>query len=336
MMELAGIHWGIWGGFFAFVLVLLALDLGVFHRHAHEVKMKEALIWSAIWIGVAFAFNAALYHYWPVIQPNSAYTPSQAASSFLAGYLVEKALSVDNIFVFLIVFAYFKVPPMYQHRVLFWGIIGALVFRTLFIALGAVMLERFFWTMIIFGLFLIFTGIKMVVVKDKEMDPEKNPLVKLTKKFMNVTPDYHGQKFFVKIDGKKWATPLFVALMAIEFTDIVFAIDSIPAIFAITADPFIVLTSNVFAILGLRALFFALAGLMKMFHYLSYGLAAILVFVGGKMLYNYAEKVIVPEWSKFDVRLSLAIIATILTASIVASLMKPPKQNPHALPGGEA
>lgn len=324
MQELSGIPLWIWGSFFGLILGFLALDLGVFHRHAHEVKMKEALTWSAIWIGIACAFGAALYFYWPTIQPNSAYTPAQAAQSYFAGYLIEKALSVDNIFVFLLLFSYFKVPAMYQHRVLFWGIIGALVFRTIFIAAGAALLERFFWTMIIFGLFLIFTGIKMVAHKDKEMDPSKNPMVKLINRIMPVTKEYHGQKFFVNIDGKKWATPLFVCLMAVEFTDVIFAVDSIPAIFAITSDPFIVLTSNVFAILGLRALFFALAGLMQLFHYLSYGLAAILVFVGGKMLYNYAEKVIYPEWSKFDVGLSLGIIATILIASIVASILKPP------------
>ncbi|MFN3963521.1 MAG: TerC family protein [Fimbriimonadaceae bacterium] len=314
----------IWGSFFGLILGFLALDLGVFHRHAHEVKMKEALTWSAIWIGIACAFGAALYFYWPTIQPNSAYTPTQATQAYFAGYLIEKALSVDNIFVFLLLFSYFKVPAIYQHRVLFWGIIGALIFRTIFIAAGAALLERFFWTMIIFGVFLIFTGIKMVAHKDKEMDPSKNPMVNLINRIMPVTKEYHGQNFFVNIDGKRWATPLFVCLMAVEFTDVIFAVDSIPAIFAITADPFIVLTSNVFAILGLRALFFALAGLMKLFHYLSYGLAAILVFVGGKMLYSYAEKVIYPEWTKFDVGLSLGIIGFILTASIVASILKPP------------
>ncbi len=329
MQELSGIPLWIWGSFFGLILGFLALDLGVFHRHAHEVKMKEALTWSAIWIGVACAFGAALFNYWPTIQPNSAYTPAQATQAYFAGYLIEKALSVDNIFVFLLLFTYFKVPAMYQHRVLFWGIIGALIFRTIFIAAGAALLERFFWTMIIFGLFLIFTGIKMVAHKDKEMDPSKNPMVKLINRIMPVTKEYHGQKFFVNIDGKKWATPLFVCLMAVEFTDVIFAVDSIPAIFAITSDPFIVLTSNVFAILGLRALFFALAGLMQLFHYLSYGLAAILVFVGGKMLYNYAEKVIYPDWPKFNVGLSLGIIATILIASIVASVLKPPANKDH-------
>jgi tellurite resistance protein TerC len=238
---------------------------------------------------------------------------------------VEKALSVDNIFVFLIVFAYFQVPPKYQHRVLFWGILGALFFRALFIAAGAALLERFFWMMIVFGLFLIATGIKMVVIKDKKIEPEKNPMIRLFRRLIPVTPDFVGQKFFTRIDGKLWATPLLVCLIFIELTDIIFAVDSIPAIFAITSEPFIVFTSNVFAILGLRAMFFALAGLMQLFHYLSYGLAAILVFVGGKMLYNYVEKAVVPELSKFPVGLSLGIIATILTISIVASLKWAPK-----------
>jgi tellurite resistance protein TerC len=330
-MELAGIPIWIWGGFLTFVLGMLALDLGVFHKDAHEVDMKEALTWSAIWIAVALAFNAGIYAFWNVIQPGSAYTPAQAGQAFLAGYLVEKALSVDNIFVFLMVFAYFKVPALYQHRVLFWGIVGALIFRALFIAAGAAILEKWFWTMIVFGGFLIFTGVKMLIVADKQIDPDKNPAVKLVRKFFPVTPDYVGQKFFTRIDGKLWATPLFVALVMIEFTDVIFAVDSIPAIFAITSDPFIVFTSNVFAILGLRALFFAIAGLVKLFAYLKYGLSAILIFVGGKMLFNYFEKTqdFIPEVSKFPIGLSLVIIAGILTLSIVASLLFPPKKNPH-------
>lgn len=324
MTELANIPLWIWGAFMGFVLLMLALDLGVFHRHAHKIEMKEALTWSGVWIGLALLFNLGLFFFWDKIQPGSAYTNKEAGFAFLAGYLIEKALSVDNIFVFLLIFGYFAVPEKYQHRVLFWGIIGALIFRAMFIAAGAALLERFFWMMILFGLFLIATGIKMVLVKDKKMDPEKNPLVKLFRRFMPVTPEYHGQKFFTRIDGKLWATPLFLVLLMVEFTDVIFAVDSIPAIFAITSDPFLVFTSNVFAILGLRALFFALAGLMQMFHYLSYGLAAILVFVGGKMLYGYAEKVIVPDWPKFPVALSLGIIVAILGAAIITSLRKPP------------
>lgn len=326
MAELANIPVWIWGAFLAFVLAMLALDLGVFHRQAHKIEMKEALIWSGVWISLALLFNLGLFLLWDQIQPGSRYTNEEAGFAFLAGYLIEKALSVDNIFVFLLIFGYFAVPDKYQHRVLLWGIIGALIFRTIFIAAGAALLEKFFWMMIVFGLFLIFTGIKMAIVKDKKIDPEKNPLVRAFKRVMPVTPEYQGQKFFTRINGKLWATPLFVVLLIMEFTDVIFAVDSIPAIFAITSDPFLVFTSNVFAILGLRALFFALAGLMQMFHYLSYGLSAILMFVGGKMLYNYAEKVIVPEWPKFPVALSLGIILAILATAIIASLKIPKTQ----------
>lgn len=326
-MLLAGISIWIWLAFLGFVFAMLALDLGVFHKSAHEVKMREALIWSGVWIAIALVFCGGVYMFWDQIQPGSQYTATEAGTAFLTGYLVEKALSIDNIFVFLMVFAYFKVPAKYQHRVLFWGILGALIFRAIFIAAGSAILEKFFWSMLIFGAFLIFTGIKMLVVKDKEIDPEKNPLVKLVKRFIPVTQEYVGQKFLTRIDGKLWATPLFITLVVVEFTDIIFAVDSIPAIFAITSDPFIVFTSNVFAILGLRALFFALAGLVQMFHYLSYGLAFVLMFVGGKMLYNYAEKEIYTEWNKFPVVWSLVIIALILTVSVVASIIRPPKQN---------
>lgn len=331
-MEIANIPLWIWGAFLGFVGLMLALDLGVFHRKAHKVEMKEALTWSGVWIALSLAFNVLIYFFWDRIQPGSSYSPSDAGVAFLTGYLIEKALSVDNIFVFLLIFAYFKVPEEYQHRVLFWGIIGALIFRGLFIALGATILERFFWMMIVFGLFLIFTGIKMALAKDKKLDPEKNPLVKLFRKIMPVTPNYVGQNFFTRIDGKLWATPLFVVLLMVEFTDVIFAVDSIPAIFAITSDPFIVFTSNVFAILGLRALFFAIAGLVSMFRYLSYGLAAILVFVGGKMLYNYFEKAVRPEFSKFPVTLSLGIIAGILIISIIASIKFPPKDKEGETP----
>lgn len=332
MIELAGIPLWIWGSFLGFVFLMLALDLGVFHKEAHVVKIREALVWSGVWIALALIFNAGIFAFWGQIYPDSEYTPKEAGLAFLAGYLIEKALSVDNIFVFLMVFAYFKVPQKYQHRVLFYGIVGALVFRSIFIAVGATILERFMWTMILFGAFLIITGIKMVKMKDKQMNPDNNPVIRAFRKFMPVTPGYEGQSFFKRIDGKLWATPLFITLLFIELTDVIFAVDSIPAIFAITTDPFIVFTSNVFAILGLRALFFALAGLMNLFHYLSYGLAAILVFVGGKMIYAYLEKVVVPEWGKFPVALSLVIIATILAVSVFASLRWPPKNPTHAIP----
>jgi tellurite resistance protein TerC len=324
-MDIAGIPLWIWGAFVGFVLLMLALDLGVFHRQAHRIAIKEALVWSGVWIGLALVFNALVFAFWDRIQPGSGYTNSEAGFAFLAGYLIEKALSVDNIFVFLLIFAYFSVPDKYQHRVLFWGIIGALFFRALFIAAGATLLERFHWTMILFGVFLVFTGIKMVTHKDKTLEPDKNPLVRLFRKVMPVTEEYHGQRFFTRIGGKLWATPLFLVLLVVEFTDIIFAVDSIPAIFAITSDPFIVFTSNVFAILGLRALFFALAGLMQMFHYLSYGLSAVLVFVGLKMLYGYVEKSVFPDWPKFPVAVSLGVIVAILGAAIVMSIKRPPR-----------
>jgi tellurite resistance protein TerC len=331
MMEMAGIPIWIWGAFLTFVLGMLALDLGVFHRQAHKVEIKEALTWSGVWISLALLFNLGLFLFWDRVQPGSAYTNKEAGLAFLAGYLVEKALSVDNIFVFLVIFAHFQVPDKYQHRVLFWGILGALLLRAIFIAAGTALLERFFWTMLLFGGFLIFTGIKMALTHEKEIDPEKNPLVKAFRRIMPVTKEYHGQSFFTRINGKLWATPLFMVLLMVEFTDVIFAVDSIPAIFAITTDPFLVFTSNVFAILGLRALFFALAGLMGMFHYLSYGLAAILVFVGAKMLYAYAERAIVPDWPKFPIALSLGIIVAILATSIIASILKP--KVPEVLPG---
>jgi tellurite resistance protein TerC len=330
-MEVSGIPIWIWGSFLAFVFAMLALDLGVFHREAHDVKIKEALIWSAVWISLALLFNVGIWFAWDLIYPASEYTNSEAGIAFLTGYLVEKALSVDNIFVFLMVFSYFNVPSKYQHRVLFWGILGALIFRASFIAAGDALLKNFAWMVLVFGGFLIFTGIKMVALKDKKIEPEKNPLIKLVRRLIPVTPDYVGQRFFVRIDGKLWATPLFICLLFIEFTDIVFAVDSIPAIFAITRDPFIVFTSNVFAILGLRALFFAVAGLMKMFHYLGYGLAAILVFVGGKMCFTYYMHVAVdPKW-KFPIPLSLGVILGLLVLAMLVSWRFPPKDGGHAI-----
>ncbi|NUM37960.1 MAG: TerC family protein [Armatimonadetes bacterium] len=313
----------LWAGFVGLVLGFLALDLGVFHRRAHEVGMREALTWTAIWIAVSLLFSGVILYRWDWIQPQSSYTNSQAAMAFLAGYLVEWTLSVDNIFVFLVVFTYFRVPPQYQHRVLFWGIVGALVFRSIFIALGAVILSAFVWTMVIFGLFLIATGIKMIWAHGKTIDPGNNPVVRLFRRIMPTTDDYHGQRFFVRKNGALLATPLFVALLVVEFSDILFAVDSVPAIFAITQNPFIVFTSNVFAILGLRALFFAVAGLMQLFRFLHFGLAAVLMFVGVKMLYGYAQKVLVPDWPHFPIGLSLAIIVGVLASSILASVLLP-------------
>lgn len=263
----------LWIGFNVFVLAMLALDLGVFHRKAHVVKIKEALIWSAVWIALALLFNVGVY-YW---------RGPQTALEFLTGYLLEKSLSVDNVFVFLLIFSYFRVPALCQHKVLFWGILGALIMRTVFIAAGIRLIQQFHWVIYVFGAFLIFTGIKMALQKDKEIYPEKNPVIKLFRRLMPVTQDHDEEsRFFVRKAGRLHATPLFVALLVVETTDVIFAVDSIPAILAITRDPFIVYTSNVFAILGLRALYFALAGIMPMFHYLHYGLSAILVFVGVK------------------------------------------------------
>lgn len=294
----------IWIGFNLFVVLMLALDLGVFHRNAHEVKMKEALTWSAIWIALAMIFNVVIY-YWK---------GQEVALEFLAGYVIEKSLSVDNIFVFVLIFTYFNVPAKYQHRVLFWGILGALIMRAIFIAAGVTLIAKFHWIIYVFGVFLVITGIKMAVNKGTKIDPEKNVAVKFFKKFFPVSNEYHGSKFWIKQTGKWIATPLFIVLLLVEFTDLIFAVDSIPAILAVTNDPFIVYTSNVFAILGLRSLYFALAGLMHLFTYLHYGLASILVFVGVKML--------LVDVYKIPISISLLTILSILAVSIVLSLIK--------------
>lgn len=330
-MELAGISIWLWSGFVGLVLGFLALDLGVFHRRDHVVGMREALVWTGVWISAALLFSGVIYFQWDSIQPQSAYTNSQAAMAFLAGYLVEWSLSVDNIFVFLVVFTYFRVPPMNRHRVLFWGILGALLFRAIFIALGAVVLSAFVWTMVIFGLLLLATGIKMIWAHDKTFEPGKNPVVRLFRRFVPTTEHYEGKKFFVRRNGRLFATPLFVALLVVEFTDILFAVDSVPAIFAITQNPFIVFTSNVFAIMGLRALFFAVSGLLELFRYLRFGLAAILLFVGGKMLYGYAEKAVVPAWPHFPIGASLAIVVGILAATLLASALLPASRTKEEL-----
>lgn len=304
----------LWIGFNLFVLLMLALDLGVFHRKAHVVKTKEALLWSAVWIALALLFNLIIY-FWQ---------GQKVALEFLTGYLIEKSLSVDNIFVFIMIFAYFGVPALYQHKVLFWGILGALVMRALFIASGVALIERFHWIIYVFGAFLILTGVKMAWQKDKEIHPEKNPVLRLFRRLMPVTDRYHGGAFFVKQTGRYFATPLFVVLLLVESTDLIFAVDSIPAILAITLDPFIVYTSNVFAILGLRSLYFALAGIMPLFHYLNYGLAAILAFVGAKM--------VLVDFYKIPIGVSLGIVAAILLVSIVVSLVWPRPQAPVKLP----
>jgi tellurite resistance protein TerC len=304
----------LWIGFNLFVLLMLALDLGVFHRKAHVVSIKEATIWSLVWIILAMVFNLGLYLFWDRISPASDYSNSEAALAFFTGYLIEKSLSVDNIFVFVLIFTFFAVPAAYQHRVLFWGIIGALLMRGTLIAVGAALLKEFHWIIYVFGAFLIFTGIRMALHRNEKMHPEQNPLVKLLRRVMPVTENYEDDKFFIRRVGKLMATPLFLVLLLVESTDLVFAVDSIPAIFAVTDDPFIVYTSNVFAILGLRSLYFLLAGVVDRFYYLKLGLSVVLVFVGIKM--------VMVDLYKIPVGLSLGVIASILTISVVASLWR--------------
>lgn len=298
------INYWFWIIFNLFVLMMLALDLGVFHRNLHVVKVREALIWTGIWIFLAMSFNVLIYL-------NFGETK---ALEFFTGYLIEKALSVDNIFVFILIFTYFQVPPQYQHKVLFWGIIGALIMRVIFIFAGVALLEKFHWTIYIFGGFLIYTGIKMLTQKDKKIEPDKNPVVKWFKRFVPTTNEMHGDNFFVRINNKTFATPLFVVLIMIEISDLIFAVDSIPAILAVTQDHFIVYTSNVFAILGLRSLYFALANIIERFKYLAVGLALILVFVGIKM--------VVVDFYKIPIYSSLFIIIFILLGSVLFSLYK--------------
>jgi tellurite resistance protein TerC len=298
----------LWIGFNVFVLLMLALDLGVFHRKAHVVTFKESITWTVVWITLALVFNFGVYHY----------MGAEKGLEFFTGYVIEKSLSVDNVFVFALLFSYFAVPLLYQHKVLFWGILGALIMRAIMIFLGAALIERFTWIIYVFGAFLILTGIKMIVKREEEIHPERNPLVRWFKKLMPVTNDYRGDKFFVRENGVRMATPLFIVLLLVEFSDLIFAVDSIPAIFAVTKDPFIVYTSNVFAILGLRSLYFALAGVMDKFHYLKIGLGVVLTFVGVKMLLGHTE------W-KIDTHVSLGVIVVVLAASIVVSLLRPRK-----------
>ncbi len=301
----------LWIGFNVFVLAMLALDLGVFHRHAHVVSLKESLIWTAVWVALALVFNVGVWHF----------GGSQKGLEFLTGYLIEKSLSVDNVFVFALLFSYFAVPALYQHKVLFWGILGALVMRAIMIAVGAALITKFTWIIYVFGAFLILTGIKMIVKREEEIHPERNPVVRWFKKLMPVTNDYRGDHFFVMQDGRRWATPLFVVLLLVEISDVIFAVDSIPAIFAVTKDPFIVYTSNVFAILGLRSLYFALAGVMDKFHYLKVGLGVVLTFVGVKMLLAHTAY-------KIDTLVALGIVVGVLAVSVIASLLRPKQPAP--------
>lgn len=302
----------LWIGFNVFILCMLALDLGVFHKKSHTVSMREACSWTAVWVSLAMIFNIGVWHY----------AGSEKALEFLTGYVIEYSLSVDNLFVFALLFSHFAVPAHLQHKVLFWGIIGALVLRAIMIVLGAVLIAKFSWIIYVFGAFLIITGIKMIVKREETIHPEDNRLIALFRRMMPVTKNFEGNKFFVRQNGVRMATPLFIVLLLVEFTDVVFAVDSIPAIFAVTTDPFIVYSSNVFAILGLRSLYFALAGMMDKFHLLKIGLGVVLTFVGVKMLLGHTPY-------KINTVVSLVVIVAVLAVSIFASLKWPhiPKDN---------
>ena len=319
-------YWWFYLAFTGFVLFLLTLDLGVFHRKAHAVSFREASLWSVVWVLLALAFNYAFYQYalWkfprdPRLAEIPGFDPGAAAQQvgleFLTGYVVEKTLSLDNIFVFVVVFSFFGIPAIYQHRVLFYGIIGALVFRAIFIALGSALLQ-YHWIIWLFGAFLILTGIKMMFAPERRIEPDKNPIIRLFKRMVPVSGELQGQRFFVRLNGVRHATPLFLALLFIEVSDIIFAVDSVPAIFALTREPMIVFTSNVFAILGLRAMYFLLAGAVERFSLLKYGLAVVLIFVGLKMVWlNDAFG------GKFPITWSLGIIGSVIGASIAISLL---------------
>jgi len=293
-----------WILFNVFVVAMLVLDLGVFHRRTHTVKYREALIWSVVWITLAAIFAVVIY-FW------HGRTPSL---EFVTGYVIELSLSVDNLFVFLLIFRYFQVPPGHQHKVLFWGILGALIMRAIFIAAGVGLIQKFHWIIYVFGAFLIYSGIKLFRQGEAEIHPEKNPVLRLFRRWVPVTNDYEGDKFFVRRTGL-FATPLLVVLVVVETTDLLFAVDSIPAILAITRDAFIVYTSNVFAILGLRSMYFALAGMMEMFRYLHYGLSVVLMFVGAKMLLSHYHEV--------PTVVALGAVAGILLLSVAASVLRP-------------
>jgi tellurite resistance protein TerC len=296
---------GLWAGFIGFVLLMLAVDLGIFHRKAHEVSLREAAVWSAVWVALSAVFNVLVYVWFG----------SERALEFTTGYLLEKALAVDNIFVFVLVFGAFGIPRLYQHRVLFWGVIGALIMRAIFILAGSAFVQRFHWAIYVFGGILAVTGVRLLFQKEGEVHPENNAVVRFFRRILPVTDSLHGDRFTVVQHGRRYGTPLLVALVAVEVADVVFAVDSIPAIFAITTDPFIVFTSNIFAILGLRSMYFLLAGIIDKFHYLKIGLSIVLIFVGVKML--------IMDLYKIPIVASLLSIAAILGGSIVLSLARP-------------
>ncbi len=292
-----------WIYFSVFILAMLALDLGIFHKNTHAVSFKESLLWTFVWFGLSMIFNAIIY----------TWKGPDKSFEFLTGYIIELSLSVDNLFLFILIFNYFKVPREYQHRVLFWGILGALVMRIIFIFAGIALIKQFHWIIYVFGAFIIFTGFKMFFNNEQEIEPEKNMIIQWIKKWVPVTRQFHKDQFFIRRKGILAATPLFIVLVFVEVTDLIFAVDSIPAILAITTDPFIVFTSNVFAILGLRSLYFALSGMMSLFHYLHYGLATILVFIGLKM--------VITDFYKIPIEWALITVLSILLISIMASLL---------------
>jgi tellurite resistance protein TerC len=302
-----------WAGFFAFIAFMLWLDLGVFNKKSHRVTIRESLGWTFAWMSLAGLFMVGIY--WQMGM--DAYAQTKALE-FLTGYIIEQSLSVDNLFVIILIFSYFRVKEEYQHKVLFWGIIGALVFRILLIILGVSLINKFEWIMYVFGGFLVVTGFRMGLEGEKEIHPESNPVVRLFKKIFPVTHEEHDDKFFVRIDKRWFATPLFIVVLVVEITDLVFAVDSIPAILAITRDPFIVYTSNAFAILGLRSLFFALSGLLNVFQYLKYGLAVVLMFIGSKM--------VLAHWVHISTGVSLLVVMSVLIISIIASLLSPARR----------
>ncbi len=324
-------YWWFYAAFSVFVIFLLLIDLVVFHRKAHRVTLREAGVWSAVWVSLALLFNVGLYFYavWqlpqdPRLAAVAGFDPQAAARrvslEFLAGYLVEWSLSIDNLFVFLVVFGFFAIPPAYQHRILFYGILGAIILRGLFIAIGTALM-RFHWVIYVFGAFLIFTGLRMIFGQEKQLEPDKNPVIRMFRRWVPVTAQFEGQNFFVRVKGVLHATPLFVTLLFVEMTDLVFAVDSVPAILALTREPLIVFTSNVFAVLGLRSMYFLLAGVADKFHLLKYGLGIVLVFVGLKMIWLNDL-----FGGHFPIGWSLGIIAGVIGSSVILSLVFPKKQ----------
>jgi tellurite resistance protein TerC len=311
-------NWVFWVVFNAFVLLMLVLDLGVFHRESHVVRFKEAIAWTFVWVSLAGLFALLVHQFGHHMVPNPTRPNSELALEFVTGYLIEESLSVDNLFVFLLIFRYFRVDQLHQHTVLFWGILGALVMRAAFIVGGVTLINRVHWVIYLFGAFLIYTGFRLFKQQEAEIHPENNPVLKLFRRFVPVSPQYEGRRFLVKRAGQWIATPLAVVLLVVETTDVMFAADSIPAILAVTRDPFIVYTSNVFAILGLRSLYFALAGMMEVFHYLHYGLSVILIFIGVKMLSS--------EYFHIPIGVALSVVAGILVISVIASLLFPARK----------